>query len=358
MKNKNRIIVSGLSLLQDVVSPDEEDCFACDYDLGWMFQHPSTLIWADTIIVSPSIIKYIKKEVSSYGDSDSWGKIARIFFELADDLGIIEVKDPTGILSQKLFDVVEAHIEHVRNLLPKYFPDAVKAEQDGKTPRAFTIIDQHYCSPRVNAFYASLALSRIWNAQLLLNRRWEVYLKYCLGLQAPKDLDISSKLSAFDRVFSQYIPEMSIFPPEVYKQCRACDRITACDSENITRVEKQLKQYSELREYDEIHQLKKVFNSIIDRAHENLDPSEIESEFSNIQKRLRKQMRHVFPNISRWSKIVTMLSIPVIVSGVSSGDPLIGGTGAAIAGIAQTIEKYIEIFSSKNRWVYFKQIDE
>ncbi len=355
---RNSIIVSGLSLLKDAASLDEEDCLACDYDLDWMFKYPSTLIWADTIIVSPSILNFIKKEISPYGDSKSWGKIARIFFEVSDDLGIIEVKDPAEVLSDKFFDFVEKQMEQDRIMLPEYFPDSIKVDQDDKVPGAFTINDQHYCSPRVNAFYTSLALSRIWNAQLLLSRRWEVFLRHRLGLQAPKDLDLSTKLSAFEKVFSQYIPEMSIFPPESYNKCRACERLTACDTESISRVETQLKQYSKIREYDEIYQLKEVFNSIIDRAHENTDPSEIESEFSNIQKRLRKQIRRVFPNVSRWSKIVTILSIPVIVAGVSTANPMIGGAGATVAGIAQVLDKYIEIFESKNRWVYFKQIDE
>ena len=152
-----------------------------------------------------------------------------------------------------------------------------------------------------------------------------MYLRYRFGLQAPKELDVPSKLNAFDKVFSQYVPELTILPPEAYEKCRACDRIEDCDSKSINDVEKQLKKYSDLREYDEIHQLKRVFNSIIERTDANIEPHEIESEFLDTQKRLRYKMRKVFPNVSRWSKLVTMLSIPVIVSGVSTGDPVVGG---------------------------------
>ena len=141
---KNRIIVSGLSLLQDVVSPnDDSACFACDFDLEWMFNHPSTLIWADAIIVSPSIINSIKKEVSPYGDSNSWGKIARIFFEVADDLGVLEIKDPGGLLTQNFFDSIEARLEKERVLLSRQFPDAARYDDNIKVPGSFSIIDQH-----------------------------------------------------------------------------------------------------------------------------------------------------------------------------------------------------------------------
>jgi len=349
MENKNRIIVSGLPPLKDSVSPYEGNCISCNYDLGWLFQHPSTLIWSDSIIITPEVLKYIKKETSPYGRSKSWGIIARIFFEVADNLGIMEVKDPAGILSPKFFDVTMAKIAKECLLLQKSFPNAVRTFHDDKAPGAFTINNQHYCSPRIISFYTSLALSRIWKAQLLLNQKWEVYLRYLLALQAHKDIDITSKLRSFQKVFTYFIPESSVLPPEAYKKCKSCDRLAKCDLKAISQVEGELKKYSILRKYDEIQDLKLILNQITIRADENLDPLKIKSEFSNIQKRLQKQIRKIFPNTSHWSKTETMLSIPVITGTSPTRDA---------DWILQKAKKNIAVFRSEKRWVYFKQMDE
>ncbi|HPT29241.1 MAG TPA: hypothetical protein PLZ95_22675, partial [Bryobacteraceae bacterium] len=52
MGNKNKIIVTGLALGADA---DPKTCQSCNFDMSLIFQYPSTLLWADSIIITPSI---------------------------------------------------------------------------------------------------------------------------------------------------------------------------------------------------------------------------------------------------------------------------------------------------------------
>ena len=61
---KNRIIVTGLSLFKDTL---QEQCIACDYDFEWVFTYPSTLLWADEIILSPSIMDIGQRALIQHG---------------------------------------------------------------------------------------------------------------------------------------------------------------------------------------------------------------------------------------------------------------------------------------------------
>jgi len=352
---KNKIIVSGLSLLEDFVSDTDGQCFACDYDLEWMFNHPSTLIWADKIIISPTIFKYIKEEKSPYHNSQLCGKVAKMFFEVADELGLLEVKKPSGLFSTAFVYIMNRGVENEFQELVSSYPEMITDKGERNSPSIFSIKNEHFCEPRVLAFYTSLALSKFWGAKILLNNKWKLYLDYSYNLKSKIKDGKSPKLKAFETIFSQYIPEMNLYPPDIRSNCITCKHFEKCNSEHLFNVEKYLGEYSKIREYDELFQLRKVINKIILRTTGEFNPNDIKREFSEVKIKLRKQMRKVFPSFSRWSKISTIISIPVITFGLSSGNHLISAAGGALAGMSKMIEKYIDLFNNKNRWIYFKQ---
>ncbi len=65
-------------------------------------------------------------------------------------------------------------------------------------------------------------------------------------------------------------------------------------------------------------------------------------------------MNSVFPRVERWSNMVTVMSVPAIVAGVSTGSTTLASIGAGIAGVATVSNKYVEILRSKYRWVGHK----
>lgn len=356
MAVKNRIVVTGLSLFDEAIGGD--GCLACDYDVSWLFRYPSTLLWADEIIVSPKIHKLVQQGITPKTASESWGRIAAVFFEIAEKHKIVKVRDPEGFLSQEMYDAIGRQVDHDRETLKARFPDQTPQDTTKKAPGGFVLNGMHYCNPRIAELYFSLLIARAWEANVLLNPHAENYLKHKYLIQECETPRATGVAEACAKVFSQHLPEVNILPPEAYSKCLQCARLPACSTDTTRKAEKTLREYSEWREYDEVHQMKEVFSSIAKEAGDNPDPVEISKQFEDTRNRLQKRLRAVFPRVERWSHLTTMLSIPVIVAGVTTGAPIAIGMGAGMAGIPQVIKEYVDYARSKARWVGFKQSDD
>ncbi|HZV47890.1 MAG TPA: hypothetical protein VFG06_11180 [Thermodesulfovibrionales bacterium] len=352
MKHKNTILVTGLSLLRNVKSA--EDCVPCNYEFDWVFNYPSSLLWADRIIVSPSIMDIIKKETWPTDKQSPVAKVLHIFFNIAGEYNLVHIRDPYKELADDFHEIASKQAIKDRKALAKRFPDKVKLGNTKKVPGSFKIEGLHYCEPRVRSMYQSIALARIWNSRLLLNDYTAKYFAY--RFKIIKGITASQEIEAFQQIFGQRLPEIAIAPFIGKRTCWNCKRAYNCDSHQLIQIENAIRKFIKWRDYDEIYQMKIVFDAIAkSSADKDYTAKDIQREFKEKEVATQKKLYSVFPKVQRWSNLTTILSIPVIVAGSATASPLLAGLGAGIAGISKTIEKYITILESKSRWVCFNQ---
>jgi len=53
-----------------------------------------------------------------------------------------------------------------------------------------------------------------------------------------------------------------------------------------------------------------------------IDPNDVITNFNDKKKKIRKNIYTVFPKVKRWANIATMISIPISVFGVATGNIL------------------------------------
>lgn len=109
----NRILVTGLALGAE---PEIGVCDACNYDLNWLFKNPSTLLWADKIVITPKIAETIHKG-RGHQLNTRFGEAVRAIFESIEDYGLVEIKNPTDIITPNVRDEIAAEIENDCNRL-------------------------------------------------------------------------------------------------------------------------------------------------------------------------------------------------------------------------------------------------
>jgi hypothetical protein len=351
---ENSLIVTGVALNIDVF---REKCAPCEYDFSWIFEYPSTLLWADKIIVSPSVMEIIEREVWPNGEYSCLAKVISIYFGLASSHGLIEIRDPEKYIAPNI-EAVRCQADLDLNHLVDNYPELVQLDDKSEVPGGFKLNGYHYCSPRVEALYYSLILARVWNARILLNDYSDNYLKYRLGLRTGDKHVATGTLKAFSTIFSEHVPEINIGPAIGKRTCWDCKSLEECDRSQLRQIERGISKLLLWREYDEINQMKEVFRRIcqtVARESKEVKPGIIALEFEKEKRVIARKIRKVFPNVDRWSYLATLLSIPVVIAGITSNSPLIRDLGAGLAGIATVTEKYLAILRSKYQWVGFRQ---
>lgn len=348
----NRILVTGLALGNDA---DIDACQSCNYDLTWLFANPSTLLWADKIVLTPEILAYIKN--SYYPDGkENLGRAVSLIFERLEDNGLIEIRSASDVITKKVKDEIFALIEEERERLPLTFPQSVKLGR-GKVPGQIFVNGAEYCAPSIWTMYASFILAKKWDAGLLLPQYSQNYFEKALRVVHDNPTKLNEKLVAFDEIIKSKLPEQELLPVILLdaKLCESCRKYDSCDSDVLNKVEENIRDIMLWRSYDEVQELKSVIGKVSKLADkENVSSTELVKAFKADEQRINKSMNSVFPKVERWSNMATVLSIPAVVAGISTGSTTLATVGAGVAGIATVTNKYLEIVRSKYRWVGHK----
>ena len=354
MSKQNKVIMSGLALYHDA---DPEPCGACNFDMSWLFNYPSTLLWADKIIVTPTILK-VGQKGGAHGKeeyAEVVSDVVRTFFDIVGSYGLFEVKDPSATLTKEVVDTIGEQAETDRELLAETFPEQVDLNIKEKLPGGFRLGEATYCIPRVITTYLAVALSGAWDAHVILTPDDHNLLNHVFGLRARKLQLAQNELNAFTEVIRGYLPEIDVRP---HAACWNCQDGETCDKHNLKIIEKDLQEYLRWREYDEVIQMKALFGQLSQQlqSETQLDlTNELVQSFRAEERKITAQLRRTFPKVSRWSSLATIASVPIIVAGVAGGAPLVAGLGAAVAGVAQIAKHYVDYLTSKHRWVFFRQ---
>lgn len=350
----NKIMISGLALGSDEAIGM---CQCCNFDLSWLFKNPSTLLWADKIILTPEMHSTIKSS-SFPAINKELSEAIKIVFEQLESNDILEIKKASGVLTSDIREEICVQIENDRSHLSQIFPDHVVQGDDNEVPGQIFVDGQEYCHPSLWTIYASLFLAKEWDANLFLPQYSFQYLSYKLGTSSKQLLNSAEKTKAFDEVFSSRLPESEILPRVLLgdEKCGTCKNENKCSSSALSTVENNVNQILQWRDYEELYQLREVLSNITNKAEKtkNIEAIEIINSFKEEETKVRKKIHSVFPKVERWTDMAMVLSIPTILAGASMGSPAIASVGAGVAGIAKITSKYLDIAKSKHRWLGFK----
>lgn len=335
--------------------PEQGLCRACNYDLDWLIRYPSILLWVDKILLTPQIRHTIAS--ANYPDKPVLAECIKLIFDVIEDQGLLEIIDAQEVMPTGLSEHISQQVEKDRLLLSQQFPNSVRLGEEERVPGQIFVDGQEYCTTHVWSIYAGLVLARVLDARCLFSDRVLNYCKFKFGIsQLPREAK-QDKMAAFQEIFQAYLPEQAIFPTYVFeKRCSSCVHEDQCSKAFLSELEQNLRAYMKWRDYDELHQIRAIITRIAESREKYarvLDPATIVSEFREEERKALKRVRSLFPKVQRWTNMTTIISIPVAVIGASTGSALVTVAGAGTAGLATIAGKFVDILSSRYKWVGF-----
>ncbi len=355
----NRLLVTGLA-----TGIGAGVCQVCNYDLEWLLNYPSLLLWADKLLVFDSIWKIIQEE--KYPKPTEVAKCCKLIFDIANAEGLIEVKDSSpivdGILRDDIFSQISLDIGEMKRLFPDKISLRSLSKKKGDKSLNETIINGHsYCPPYLWSVYSNLILSRLYGANCLFDDTALNYLRFKFGIiHFPTEAD-PAKPKSFVNVFKSYLPNDPLIPTfALHSQgnCKKCAHHQRCNDSYLQDLEKKVSELLKWREYDEFQQAKGVFDEIIAQHKSKgvpIIPEDVGKSFEKIQTKLGKRVHNLFPKVRRWSSVAAVLSIPATIVSVALGDSLVSISSASLFGLSQIGKECVEALESKYRWLGFLQ---
>lgn len=344
----NKLLITGLGIGKAL-----DLCNVCNLDFSWLINNPSTLLWADKILIPSDSLYYNGK------NKDKFDTLIQITLEAMDKKGILE-KLPNKIQYSKeeQFRIYTQFLKD-RDCLLQSFPASVKALEDNDN-KEFYINDTPYCAPYVASLYGAIELAKKNKAQCLFNKRDHLYLKYLNGI---KGNDIEKVNQIYKEVFSTLLPNDSIIPRfalDDEERCSCCIHENSC-KEEYKNYSKTLNTVLETRNYDEILQARNVVNKLIskkDEIRDDKDVSEVINTFNEKKESINKNINKLFPKIKRWTNMATIISTPLtitssVLSALQNTNPVVPIASGAILGISEGINKMMETYTENNRWIGF-----
>lgn len=343
----NKVIVTGLG-----IGNDFGVCGCCDLDFSWLVRNPSTLIWADKIIITSNAWK------AQMGHSeDKFNKAVNLILQIADGNGLIEIVNPKDIFAENIGEKIYANVESDIINLERTFPELIKKSNE-KIPDEILINDVPYCGPYVASIYASIKLGEELQANCLLNDSDYEFLKFRYGLSL-YDQGKYQIPQIFDEVFTLYLPNELVLHNYAYcsdKLCDNCKKERSCRDSYLLDIEKNTNKIIGWRDYDEILAAKKEIEKIIDVRKmygKELDPEEVKRDFCDRQKKINRKINKIFPKIRRWTNLTTVIATPLSIYGAAAGNPVTAIAGGAALGAARATEEIMKYYESKNNWIGF-----
>lgn len=333
-------------------------CDVCNFDYEWLMTKPSSLIWADKIIITPYINEVITTR--SFATNDNFSQAIRKIFEIAKDFDLLEIKNPKQIINEDISQKILNEIEFDNELLAKIFPKSIQKGTSGKVPGQIFIDGKEFCRPSLWSIYASLYLAKEWKAESLFSNKVYDYCKYKFGLSLITRKN--SSINAFNDVFNLILPEEILFSSYIFRnenpqsKCGNCENMNRCEKQFISDTEKKVHKYLELRDRDEIQQIKRTIQEIIEKLEKSstdYSQKEIINEFHSEGIKINKDLKKTFPKIQRWTNLSLIASTPMTLLGIATGLPSVSYLGASIAGVSGALKEMIVYSKNKYKWVAF-----
>lgn len=347
----NKVLVTGLG-----VGNDFGVCQSCNLDFTWILKNPSTLVWADKIIVTKNAWNAnrieLKDERCNKGE-----KALDLVLEIMNDYDLIEIVEPKIMFKKEMNEIIYSQVEKdIKSMLTK-FNKAIKKGDEG-VPDEIIIEDMGYCGPYIASLYSSIELAEACGANCLFNKRDYTFLKYKYGIFNESVIK-GDKLDTMNEIFTLYLPYQNLLPEYAKtsdEHCNSCKKISSCKDSYLKDLELNTKKLLEWRNYDEIARAKEELKKIIDNKYylgEQVIPEEIKMEFEKEQYKINKNIKKIFPAIKRWTNITTVVATPLSILSAVTGNMPATVASSGLLGISKATEEYMKYYENKNNWVGF-----
>jgi len=345
---KDKLFITGLAL-----GIDNDACQCSNFNVNWLFTHPSTLLWAKKIVVSKTIFKIIKdghasSELKS-GKQDEMSLAIKMIFELLDSYGMIDVVDTSRIITKELQEQIYSSIDEDLKLL------AVENDESGciiKDKNGYS-----YCIPKLWTAYASIIYSRLLNARCLSNESDLNFFKFKFENGSEYAKELKHKPEVFQKLFDVYLPNEPIAHPYLFDyktQCIVCKNEKECKDNYLIDIEKNIHKIVRLREQDEVQEIISIINRIyesVDRADYESDIIDVRRSFELVITKTNKKLKRTMPQVKQWTTLSTIVSIPITLAGLVTNQNDLAMSGAALAASLKVFDEYLKYYDGKFKWV-------
>lgn len=344
----NKVIVTGLG-----VGYDFGICESCQLDFSWIIDKPSTLIWADKLLITKEAWDARTEGIKQ----DKLNKAVNLVIDIAMDNNLIEIINPKDIFSQEISDLLYSNVEKDSKLMIDKFRNVIKKGSEG-VPNAIIIDGEEYCGPYMASIYASIKLAEELNANCLFNDRDYSFLKYKYGIHN-EVISRGNKINIMREIFSLYLPNelaMHNYAFTSDEKCGTCVNDDKCKDSYLSDIENRTKKIIQWRNYDEIMRGKEELEKIIeskDNLGNNKSFDEIRKEFSDKQNKINRNIKKVFPAIRRWTNLTTVIATPISIYSAATGNMQSTFVSTSMLAISKAIDEYAKYYESKNNWVGF-----
>lgn len=335
------ILVTGL-----ILGKETEMCQCSDINVGWLFERPSDLLWADKIIVTQNEWQVIKNDNSS-----AISKASRLIFEKLQAEGLVQLIPDTIITPSRAEDIL-----HNIKMDLQYIDDLYTESENDNDP-VMTMGKSHFCIPSLWTLYAAIELSWELNASFSLTPDELVYLTTLIPRKYEKEIHAGRNM-AIEEVLSLYLPSVELghvfLVDSARGRCNECARFAECSGTYLTKIEKQVDMILKLRQYDEIRMTCEVMDKICERSilqGHVLSGNELWDDLQEEASKTERMMKSKLRRMKLWSRISTFATIGL--GAASFLHPVIG-IGAAVPALAeQMLKSYGEKMKKETSWVNF-----
>ncbi len=286
----------------------------------------------------------------------------KLLFEVLNSENLIDIIKLKDYMNSDIANQIYEQTKKDVDILSEMFPDVVRKGNQKKCPGELFIGETHYCSSYVWQIYASLYIARKTNAQIIYTKESLNYCKYKFGASNKFIPNTNTGNIIITEVFNALIPNVRIFSDFTFRTkeyCGDCDRLSVCKGKYLKETETNINKILEYRNTDELFQIRDVLNEIIDVKSEKngiltqSDIKDIMTEYKNKSSNINKRMKKYFPKIQKYSNIATLITLPICLAGIISGNPIVSGIAGTAAASISSINAGIELIKNKYSWVGF-----
>ena len=355
-KFMNKILLTGLALGKDIGL-----CPVCNFDFEWLLNNPTSLLWADKIIIPETIHQTIMDKKTS-SENTKLSESMKLLFEILDSENLIDIIKLEDYINSDIANQIYEQTKKDVDILSEMFPDIIKKGNQDKCPGELLIGKTHYCSSYVWQIYASLYISRKTNSQIIYTQESLNYLRYKFGASNKLIPNANTSNVIITDVFNALIPHVKIFSDFIFHTkayCEDCDRLNICENKYLKETETNINKIIEYRNTDELFQIRDGLNEIIHAKSEKNgiltqnDIKDIIDEYKTKSTNINKNMKKYFPKVQKWSNVATLITLPICIAGIISGNPIISGVAGIAATSISSTKAGIDLLKNKYSWVGF-----
>ena len=316
-------------------------------DIGWLLNHPSTLLWADPIFMAQwdfeHVHSYLHTEVEEEAES------LRLFFDSMKEVGIIQVVDPGALLTPEAEVFIGTQVE-VDEATYGGCGDCEEDHDDGLIdPARIELGGQKYCPVIIQGIYGTLVMSRLLDSTALLD---PMRLRFCrdrFGAIA-EGPDVGNEVNAINSVYDIFLPDIISMGDYrlfcgVRDDCANSDECAKNSKANTLRL---VDDVLRLRDSPELVSLAKYVDAKLPEV--GYDDSRLLTAMRVDLRRMQKKVLDTVPRLQSVSRFALYASLPAYLAAVAGKPGLLTIAPPALVAFSRALGSYADKMEEQYRW--------